>query len=159
MYGSDDIAAHDNPAVAPKSNAEGQVSLGGEQGKEMHAIPRSCSLEGPTELSRSLQGVELATLVPFDTIAVRTVNSDYRIFVLDPETGRALLDGGGQITEPVEARIFGSSFGGPVLRPGWIGVGLRMEALANDKYIRTSPVQSLCVEHQTSPELASNISQ
>jgi hypothetical protein len=154
MYGSDDIAANDQPTAAPKSNAESQVSLDGEKGKEMQAIPRSCSLEGLTEISRT-EGVELAKLVPFDTIAVRTVNSDYRIFVLDPETGRALLDGGGQITEPVEARIFGSSFGGSVLRPGWIGVGLRMEALVNDKYIRTSPVQSLCVAHQTS----SNISQ
>ena len=70
----------------------------------MHEIPRHCSLEDLTEISRSLQGVELSTLSPFDTIAVRTVNSDYRIFLLDPETGRALLEGGGQITEPVEVR-------------------------------------------------------
>lgn len=123
----------------------------------MHENPRHCSLEGLTEISRSLQGVELSTLAPFDTITVRTVNSDYRIFLLDPETGRALLEGGGQITEPVEVMVIGSSFGGSSLRTGWIGVGHRMEACANDKYMRTSPVQSLCVEHQTSPELASSI--
>lgn len=151
MYGSDDIGAHENATVAPKSNGESQIGLdlttGGARGKRMHEIPQCCSLEGLTEISGSLQGVELATLVPFDTIVVRTVNSHYRIFLLDPETGRALLEGGGQITEPVEARVIGSSFGGSILRTGWIGVGLRMEAWANGKYIRTSPVQSLCVAH------------
>lgn len=163
MYGSDDIAPHENPTAERESNGESQIGLdlatGGDRGKGMHEIPRCCSLEGLTEISRSLQGVELETLVPFDTIAVRTVNSDYRIFLLDPETGRALLERGQQVTEAVEVRVIGSSFGGSIVRTGWIGVGLRMEACADDMYIRTSPVQSLCVEHQTSPELASNMSQ
>lgn len=154
MYASDNIAAHENPTVAPKSNGESQIDLdlttGGGSGKRTHAIPRCCSLEGLTKISGSLQGIELATLEPFDTIVVRTVNSQYRILLLDPATGRALLDGGRQITEAVEVRVVGSSFGGSILRTGWIGVGLRMEACANDRYIRTSPVQSLCVEHQTS---------
>ncbi len=162
MYGSDEISAQKNAAVAPKSNGESQIGLdvttGGDREKQMHEIPKCCSLEGLTETSPSLQGVELATLVPFDTIAVRTVNSDYRIFLLDPETGRALLERGREITEAVEVRVIGSTFGGSILRTGWIGVGTRMEACANDQYIRTSPVQSLCVEHQAS-ELASNISQ
>jgi hypothetical protein len=155
MYGSDDMGAPEKPTTA--QNGESQIDLdltSGAREKQTHAIPRRCSLEGLTEISRSLQGVELATLTRFDRIDVRTVNSDYRIFLLDPETGRALLQGGRQITGQVEAKVFGSSFGGSVLRTGWIGVGLRMEALANDKYIRTSPVQSLCVEHETSPELA-----
>ena len=161
MYGRNEIAAHQNATVAPRLNGENQIGLdlptGGYRGKRVHENPGHCSLGGLTEISRSLQGVELSTLAPFDTIAVRTVNSDYRIFLLDPETGRALLEGGGQITEPVEVIVIGSSFGGSSLRTGWIGVGLRMEACANDKYMRTSPVQSLSVEHQTSPELASSI--
>jgi hypothetical protein len=160
MYESDDIAAQDNPRVAPESDEKLQIDLDlatpDDRGKQMHAIPRCCSLEGLTELSPSLQGIELATLVTFDTIVVRTVNSDYRMFMLDPETGRGLLEGG-KITEPVEARVLGSSFGGSVLRTGWIGVGLRIEALAKEKYIRTSPVQSLFVEHETSAQLASNM--
>src|SRR6478752_681170 len=36
----------------------------------------------------------LETLKPFDTILVGTRNSDYRILLLDPRTGRALVDGG-----------------------------------------------------------------
>ncbi|MCM3871990.1 MAG: hypothetical protein ND895_15000 [Pyrinomonadaceae bacterium] len=141
MFESDDMA-----------EGEGQVDQdlrpGSDTAKRMHAIPKCGSLEGVTQISGSLLGVDLATLVPFDVIAVRTVNSDYRIFLLDPETGRALLEGGGRIPEPVEVRVVGSSFGGSILRTGWIGVGLRMEAWGTaGTYIRTSPVQSLCVAH------------
>lgn len=149
MFESKSDGIDENPLVAPKSNGESQIdpdlTPGGDQEKRRHAIPKCGSLEGVTGISGSLRGVELATLVPFDVIAVRTVNSDYRIFLLDPETGRALLEGGGQIPEPVEVTVVGSSFGGSILRTGWIGVGLRMEAWADGKYIRTSPVQSLCV--------------
>jgi hypothetical protein len=106
-------------------------------------------LEGLIELGCSLQGIKLSTLNPFDTILVRTVNSEYRVFMLDPKTGSVLLEGG-KITEPVEATVLGSSFGGSVLRNGWIGVGLRIEALAKEKYLRTSPVQAVCVEHEIS---------
>jgi hypothetical protein len=151
MFPGKDIAAHKNAPGAPGSNGESEIDLnlatGGEIGKRMHAIPRCCSLEGLTEVGGSLQGVELETLGRFDTIFVRTVNSYYRIFLLDPQTGRALLEGGRKITEPVEARVIGSSFGGSILRTGWIGVGLCIEAWTNDRYIRTSPVQSLSVEH------------
>jgi hypothetical protein len=118
------------------------------------AMPR----EGSQQIGHSLSGIELATLVRFDTIAVRTANSHYRLLLLDPTTGRALLEGGGQFTEPVEVIIIGSSFGGIMLRTGCICIGLRMEASANDRYIRTSPVQSVSVEHQTSPELTAGIS-
>jgi RNA polymerase-binding transcription factor DksA len=39
-----------------------------------------------------LPGVELETLSPFETIWARTLNSDYRVFLLEPNTGRALVD-------------------------------------------------------------------
>ena len=152
MCESVDIAPQDSRSAAPESD-DLYLATPDDRGREMHAIPTCCSLEGLTELSPSLQGIELATLGTFDTVVVRTVNSDYRIFILDPETGQALLEGG-KISEPVEARVLGSSFGGSVLRSGWIVVGLCIEALANENYIRTSPVQSLCVEHETSAQPA-----
>jgi hypothetical protein len=157
MYKSDDPDAYLNATVAPKSDGVSQIAalaMGPVGVPRTHEIPRCGSLEDLTNISRSLKGVDVATLAPFDTIVVRTVNSNYRMFLLDPETGRALLDGGRQITEAVEGRVIGSSFGGSILRTGWIGVGLRMEACVDDKYIRTSPVQSLCVEHQTSLKVA-----
>jgi len=46
----------------------------------------------------------------------------------------------------VEATVSGSTFGGCMLKLGWLGVGLRMEIYANGQRTVTSPVQSLRVE-------------
>jgi len=80
-------------------------------------------------------------------IHVRTRNSDYEIFMLDPKSGRALVRGGEYFAEPVEATVSGSTFGGCMIKMGWLGVGLRMEIYVNGQRTVTSPVQSLCVEH------------
>ena len=99
----------------------------------------------------SLPGVALETLAPFDTIWSRTHNSDYRIFLLEPRTGRALVEGG-QFLEPVEAVVSGSNFGSSTFKVGWIGVGLRIEFWTNGMIVSTSPVQSVRVEHATPAE-------
>ena len=118
--------------------------------KTVHtSIPRYCSLDGFTELSTSVEGVALPKLAAFDMICVRTLNSDYRIFLLDPQAGRALVQGGRFFLEPVEATLSGSTFGGCMLKMGWIGIGLRMEICANGQRIVTSPVQSLRVERES----------
>ena len=100
----------------------------------------------------SLPGVALEMLAPFDTIWVRTLNSDYRIFLLDPNTGRALVEGGRQFVEPVEAVVHGSTFGSSTFKVGWIGIGLRIEFQTNGIIVSTSPVQSVRVEHPTPAE-------
>lgn len=102
----------------------------------------------------SLPGVALDTLPPFDTIWVRTLNSDYRIFLLDPKSGRVQVEGGRQFVEPVEAVVNGSTFGSSTFKVGWIGIGLRIEFWTNGIIIRTSPVQSVRVEHTTPAEPA-----
>ena len=112
----------------------------------MYAIPRYCDLDGVSEISPLLEGVALMTLNACDTIHVRTRNSVYEIFMLDPELGRALAQGGEYFTEPVEVTVSGSTFGGCMLKAGWLGVGLRMEIYANGQRTVTSPVQSLRVE-------------
>ena len=48
----------------------------------------------------------------------------YEIFLLDPKSGRALVQGGKYFAEPVEATVSSSTFGGCMLRLGWIGVGV-----------------------------------
>src|SRR5215203_1938135 len=53
-------------------------------------------------------GVTLGSLNAFDTIMLQTHNSEYRILLLDPKTGRALVDGGTCIVEPSEALVKGS---------------------------------------------------
>lgn len=112
----------------------------------MHRIPRYCSLDGFTELSSSLEGVALRTLTQFDTVCARTLNTDYYIFVLEPETGKALVQGGRYFEEPIEATISGSTFGGCMLKMGWLGIGFRIEFYSGGQRIVTSPVQSLRVE-------------
>ena len=112
----------------------------------MYAIPRYCDLHGVAEISPLLEGVTLMTLNACDVIHVRTRNSDYEIFLLDPKSGRALAQGGEYFPEPMEATVSGSTFGGCMLKVGWLGVGLRMEIYANGRRTVTTPVQSLCVE-------------
>jgi hypothetical protein len=114
----------------------------------LHTIPRYCSLDGFTELSAALDGVALRTLTAFDTIHARTLNSDYYLFLLDPQAGRVLVQGGHFFPEPVEATLSGSTFGGCMLKMGWVGVGLRIELCANGQRIVTSPVQSLRIERE-----------
>jgi hypothetical protein len=133
------------------SGGKGPVALKREDGLESGSSHYIDWMEDP------VHEVELAKLLAFDTIIVKTLNSDYRILLLDPDTGRALL-AGGLLNEATEGTVFGSSLGESVLRLGWLEVGLRFEAWANDRYIRSSPVQSLSVVHQ-SPNLTSDVSQ
>jgi hypothetical protein len=112
----------------------------------MYTIPRYCDLDGGAEISPLLEGVTLMALEDCDMIQVRTRNSDYEIFLLDPKSGRALVRGGKFFAEPVEATVSGSTFGGCMLKAGWLGVGLRMEIFTNGQRTVTSPVQSLRVE-------------
>lgn len=111
----------------------------------LHTIPRYCSLDGFAELS-SAEGIALRLLSPFDTIRLKTLNSEYYIFLLDPETGKALVQGGRFFAEPIEATVSGSTFGGCMLKMGWLGVGLRVEICYNGQRIVTSPVQTMHLE-------------
>lgn len=113
---------------------------------QLHTIPRYCSLDGFAELSAN-EGFAIRALAPFDIIRLKTLNSDYYIFLVEPETGKALVQGGRFFAEPIEAVVSGSTFGGCMLKMGWIGVGLRVEICYNGQRIVTSPVQSLEVEH------------
>jgi hypothetical protein len=113
----------------------------------MYAIPRHCDLDGVVEISPLLEGVTLTALEACDTIHARTRNSDYELFLLDPKSGRALVRGGEYFAEPVEAIVCGSTFGGCMLKIGWLGVGLQMEICVEGQRTVTSPVQSLRVDH------------
>jgi hypothetical protein len=113
----------------------------------MYTIPRNFSLEAVAEISPALEGVILESMEACDTIHARTRNSVYEIFLLDPKSGRALVRGGKCFAEPMEVIVNGSTFGGCMLKAGWLGVGLQMEFLANGRRTITSPVQSLRIGH------------
>ena len=91
------------------------------------------------------EAVSLNTLAPLDTICVQTRNNSYRIFLLDPTSGQAMIEGG-HFTEPVEAWLCGSATG-CTFNFGTIGVGMRLEFWTDDRHISTSPVQAFHIEN------------
>ena len=86
-------------------------------------------------------------LNPFDTILLSTHNSDYRILLLDPKTGRALVEGGDYLLEPNEALLQGSAVAGDALKPGRICVGCRLEMWVGQRVFLTSPIKTVRVKH------------
>ena len=90
-------------------------------------------------------GISLDSLPTLGTLCVQTRNSFYRIFLLDPQTGHALIEGG-SFAEPVDAFVYGSVVDGSTFKAGWIGVGMRFNFSTEYGHISTSPVQSLYVE-------------
>lgn len=88
------------------------------------------------------EGVALDSLTPGTVLEVTTLNTCYRIVVLDAD-GHALVSGGSRFPGPAEVCINGSTAGGHALRIGWIGVGLRLEMRMGARTITTSPIRSI----------------
>jgi hypothetical protein len=108
---------------------------------ETTSISRAATLTGFTTAVAGTSGVHLRDLAPLTTLRVRTRNSEYRIIV---SSGDAVLVEGGQFFPCLtEARFSGASVGGSFLKVGWIGIGLRMEILADGRRIVTSPVHDI----------------
>lgn len=146
----EDTKLHFDPAIAfcvecwqRLQNQKPTGTLNSE--KSEPEIRTSDSLDNLMKICPAMPGIALESLAPFDTLRVRTLNSDYRIFLLDPGTGRALVEGG-CFPEPVDAIVNGSNFGGSTLKVGWVGIGLRLEMWADDKLVSTSPLQSFYVQ-------------
>jgi hypothetical protein len=94
----------------------------------------------------------------FDTILLRTHNSNYRILLLDPKTGRALVEGGSYLLEPNEAFIGGSLVPGATFNVGAICIGGRLDMWVNEKALITSPIKSIEVKHNAAAESLEGIS-
>lgn len=113
--------------------------------------------------SRSKSGssgdVALTSLKPFDTILLQTYNSDYRILLLDPMTGRALVEGGNCLVEPTEALVRGSAVLADAFRGGEICVGSRLEMWVNDRVFITSIIKSVHVKRSGDAESVQAISE
>jgi hypothetical protein len=114
--------------------------------------------EGHLTISDPHSQIMLDSLEPFDTVVLRTHNSDYRILLLDPTMGRALVEGGSLLAEPREGFIRGSSFPGKQLTKGAICVGCRLEMWVEERVLLTSPVKSIEVKHSAPAESMRDIS-
>ena len=106
----------------------------------------------------SSSNVVLESLNAFDTITVRTHNSNYQILLLDPKTGHALVHGGGYLVEPSEALLKGSASLGAEFKVGMISVGCRLEMWVEERVFLTSPIKSVYVKHNSELESVEDIS-
>lgn len=111
------------------------------------------------EMAESGSQVLFQSLNPFDTILLQTLNSQYRILLLDPRMGRALVEGGEYLVEPSEALLMGSTIPGSDVKSGAICVGCRLEMWVNGRVLLTSPVKSVEVKHNGSAESVQNLSE
>jgi hypothetical protein len=116
---------------------------------ELHIEPRT--LDRFTLLPGCSDGVAIESLDAGTTIQLRTKHSRYRLVLLDPRTGRAVVCGGAVFPEPCEIRIEGATAGGSALKMGWIGVGLRLELAIGRRKISTSRVCSITIDALPSP--------
>jgi len=113
---------------------------------------------GPVSSTLKSSDVMLETLNRFDTILLQTHNSEYRILLLDPKTGRALVEGGDYLVEPSEALVRGSAVPGYAFKAGVISVGNRLEMWVDEKVLLTSPIESVQVKHNADAEPVTDIS-
>jgi hypothetical protein len=109
-------------------------------------VPSRCLLDGFVDYSAKAGGVHLRELSPFQVVCAKTQNNEYRIVPIDPHRGEVLIQGGQYFMQPSEAHFSGSTFGGCMIKVGWIGVGMSMEICADGRRIVTTPVQSILVQ-------------
>lgn len=88
-------------------------------------------------------GVCIESLEPGTALNVHTVNSLYRIVVLDGPHHVVHICGGTAFPEDTVVRIEGATGYGSALKRGWIVVGFRMEMLLGPLRIKSSPVLSV----------------
>lgn len=122
-----------------------------------HDAGHAVSNESDLELSETTE-LRFEELDPFDTILLHTHNSDYRILLLDPTIGRALVEGGAYLLEPNEALLKGSAVAGDAIKAGAICVGHRLEMWVGERVFLTSPIKTVQVKHNIAAESVQAIS-
>ena len=114
--------------------------------------------ESAQQSGNTTEGVAISTRQPFDVVHVQTNHSSYRFLLIDPATGRSLVEGGKYFSEPTEATILGSSTRNAAFRSGWVGIGSRLELWVQDRMVSTSAVASVQVERSMAEQLLSEVS-
>lgn len=95
--------------------------------------------------SKALErGIDVRKLKAGTILLVMTKNNLYKLVKTDKD-GVVYAQGGKYLIEPVEVYFSGSTFGGSMIKIGWIGYGMIMEMhiIEKKKGIKTSPVQAV----------------
>ena len=101
-----------------------------------------------TEFARQpgcFEGLSLSALAAGTILLVNTRHSQYRLLVIDPRHGRALVSSAVWFPQPTEVRLEGATAGGCAVKTGWIGIGLKLELSDGRRRITTSRVLSITV--------------
>lgn len=101
------------------------------------------TLDSFARVSERAEGIRLRDLAACDCLHLRTRNSHYRLWVLNPFDGRVLVQGGAFFCLPAEATIAGATAGGSMLKVGWILEGFNLEILHDGQRIVTTAVVSI----------------
>lgn len=91
-----------------------------------------------------MRGVDINELDPkIKKIIVETQNSIYELI---PKKGNVFIAKGGEyIPKPRKIKINGSTWGGSMIKTGWIGIEMYMELMLSQKMITTSCIKSITV--------------
>jgi len=82
-------------------------------------------------------GIDTRKLEPNTKVIVETKNSVYEIEVLD-DKGNVLIQGGQFFPEPTKAYFNGSTWGGSMIKVGWVGYKMHMEVITRDNTVLTT---------------------
>jgi RNA polymerase-binding transcription factor DksA len=114
--------------------------------------------ESALKPGNTTEGLAISTRQPFEVVPIQTNHSSYRFLLIDPATGRSLVEGGKYFSEPTEATILGCSTRNTAFRSGWVIVGSRLELWAADRLVSTSAIASVQVERSMAEHLLSEVS-
>jgi hypothetical protein len=115
------------------------------------SVPRVAMLDGFVDAASACCGISVLDLEPLTVLKVETRNSIYRI-VISQRTA-VFVQGGQFFPETSAAHLVGATFGGSLLKIGWIGIGMRMEICGDAGPIVTSPVRRIEVEIPASRQM------
>ena len=113
---------------------------------DVHLIASGRTLDGFACRLSDADGVDVRELAAGAIVIVHTRNSCYRLVIVEPETQRVLISGGDWFHEPTEVQLVGATGGGSMLKPAWIGAGLRLELRYMNRPMTTSPVDAVTIE-------------
>jgi len=106
-------------------------------------------LESLVELVREKEGIEIDKLDPGTKLVLKTKNSVYDVEIIDKN--KVLIQGGRRVNgsiryiKPTSVIIVGATFGGSIIKVGWIGENMHMEIYEHatkKRILITTPVKA-----------------
>lgn len=91
-------------------------------------------------------GIFIKDLNIHTKLKVHTRNSIYDIEILEPDKNKVMIIGNNScFLDPTEVYINGSTWGGSMLKLGYIGKGMHLEIVYDRKRITTSMIKAIVI--------------